>query len=352
MEKSTLRVSRRVFLKGTAAVLATPISTNPVLAAADSQAVTYVSFGGTFQEIEQKYVTVPFAEETGIKVNVVPAPDLAKIKAQQLTGNVEWDVYEVDGPLIASGSKQGFWAQLDLTKFDVGDMIVPPSSDSVPYCAAATGIAWDPEKYGPGKHPTNFTEYFDLTKFPGRRTLRNSPMGTLELALLADGVKPEEMYPLDLDRAFGILSRVKHSIVFTATTPQTVSLLQNGEVDFSYTYSNRVKASCEPGGGKPLAFSADQNIVVGYRMTILKGAPNKANALKLVAYFSRPEVQAREHDRTGLLPASKKAFTLLTPEARKWLPDMNNPHNLIVSDEYWANNLETLVERYKLWMMS
>ncbi|MCV5753666.1 extracellular solute-binding protein, partial [Escherichia coli] len=44
--------------------------------------------------------------------------------------------------------------------------------------------------------PSKLTDLFDLKTFPGRRALQKQPQGNLEWALLADGVKPEEVYSL------------------------------------------------------------------------------------------------------------------------------------------------------------
>lgn len=343
-------LSRRTFLVGTAS-LSIPGIIKSTQAAAKSDSVTFTAYGGSYQDLLIKNVFNPFTKETGIKVNVVPAPELGKIKAQQLTGAVEWDVFLDAGPGVASGSKQGFWETLDRSLFDVEDMIVPPNSDRVTYNFYPAGVTWDPAKYGPGKHPATFAEFIDLKKFPGRRAWNGGPKGVLEGALLADGVAPKDIYPLNLDRAFNVLDRIKSNIVSWVTTPpQMISLLQTGEADFGYTYSNRVKATTEPGGGRPLAFSFEQNIIFPSDLAVIKGAPNKENAMKLVAYFLRPEVQARVENEAGTIPVSKKAATLLTAEARKWQPDMSSPNNLITNSEYWAENNEAVSIRFKEWI--
>ncbi|WGR93426.1 ABC transporter substrate-binding protein [Bradyrhizobium sp. ISRA443] len=344
--------SRRSFLTAAAAVVAPPMVTRPSRAAVKSGSVTFTAYGGSYQQLLEKYVLGPFTEETGIKVNVVPGPELAKVKAQLLTGNVEWDIYTGAGARAAVGSKQGFWEKLDPSLFDVDDLIVPPKSDWVTVDVYAEGIAWDPKKYRPGKHPSNFPEYFDPKTFPGRRALRDAAVYALEPALLGDGVAPKDMYPLDLDRAFKALDRIKSNMVKVATTPQTISLVQTGEVDFSYTYVNRVRATNEPGNATPLAFSFEQNLIYRDAMAVLKNAPNKENAMKLVAYFLRPNVQARFYDHAGDVPVSRRARQMLSPETQKWQFDLNNPNNLIVNDDYWADNLDAAERRFKEWISS
>ena len=62
-------------------------------------------------------------------------------------------------------------------------------------------LAYNTEKTA-GKVPEGWADFFDTTKIPGKRGLwKYSTGGVLEFALMADGVKPADLYPLDLDRA-------------------------------------------------------------------------------------------------------------------------------------------------------
>lgn len=352
MKDAFTTLSRRAFVVGAAAMSAAGVI-RPSRAATSSGSVTFTAYGGTYQDILVRKVFNPFTEETGIKVNVVPAPNLAKIKAQMLTGNVEWDVFLDSGAGVAHGSKEGFWEPLDPAMFNLEDMMVPPSRDRVTYNFYPGGIAWDPAKFAAGKHPATFADFFDLNKFPGRRAFSNRANNVLEVALLADGVAPKDVYPLDLDRAFKVLDRIKPSVVsWVETPPQAISLLQTGETDFGYTYASRVKATNEPGGGKPLAFSFDQNLIFPSDLAVLKGAPNRENALKLIAYILRPEVQVRAESEAGNIPVSKKAMQLLPDAVRKWLPAMDNSKNLVSNSAYWSENLDAVSRRFKEWLLS
>ncbi|WP_163160879.1 ABC transporter substrate-binding protein [Bradyrhizobium uaiense] len=346
-------VSRRSFLACASRAIVAPMVMKTSGAFADSDIVTLTSTGGSYQENVTRTVLTPFTEETGIKVNIVPMPNMAKIKAQLLTGNVEWDVVNLPGTDAQFGSKQGYWEKLDPSMFDLSDLVVPPTRDVVTAQLYAQGIAWDPEKFGPRQHPANFAEFFDIKAFPGRRALRPDGPSTLETALLGDGVAPKDIYPLDVDRAFKVLGRIKPSIAaWPATTTQSISLLQTGEVDFSMTYSNRVKATMERGGGKPMAFSLDQTLIFTDQFVVIKGAPNKANGMKLLAYLVRPEVQARLEEAVGLIPVSMKAGAMLSEAARKWQPNLRDPKNLVISDPYWSDNYEKVQSRFKEWIQT
>lgn len=350
MNKHSMAISRRSVAAGAATLLAAPMVITR-RAKAESPSVTMCNYGGSYQEATVKAVYDPFTKETGIKVNISPAPGLDKIKAMQLTSNVELDVWLGGGQDTAAGSKRDFWERLDPALFDVQDMLLQPKSDYVAFETFLQGVAWDPAKYGQGKHPANYAEFFDLRKFPGRRVVRKLPT-LLEAALLGDGVAPKDIYPLDLDRAFRSFDRIKSSTVWAQTNPQATSLLQTGEGDFGSCYANRVKPTTEPNGGVPLAFSFEQNIIADDCLAVVKGAPNKDNAVKLISYYLRPEVQARLYNLIALTPVSKKAATMLSPETRKWQPEPNNPNNLISSGEYWADNYETVNRRFQEWLMT
>ncbi|WP_439366082.1 extracellular solute-binding protein [Bradyrhizobium sp. DASA03005] len=352
MGKYFTKISRRAVLAGSAALLAAPMVLGGRGGAAKSNSVTICGFGGSFDASIKQEVYDPFANETGVAVNITPYPGLDKIRAMQLTGNVDIDIYLGGGLDTATGSKKGFWEKLDPALFDVQDMVIPPKDDYVSYDMYVQGVAWNPAKYGPGKHPSTFAEFFDVKKFPGRRLLRKNPGAALEAALLADGVAPKDVYPLDLNRAFRVLDRIKSNIVWAQTNPQLISFLQTGEADFGSCYAGRVKLTADPGGGVPLAFSFEQNLINDDCLAIIKGAPNKENASKLIAYILRPEVQARFENLVVCKPVSKKAATMLSPEVNKWLPNPNSPNNLIIDGAYWADNYDAVNPIFQEWLLT
>ncbi|MFK4719166.1 spermidine/putrescine-binding protein [Bradyrhizobium niftali] len=128
--------------------------------------------------------------------------------------------------------------------------------------------------------------------------------------------------------------------------------MQTGELDFTYTYANRVKEAARSGSGNLIAFSFEQNLLSTEKLAIPKGAPNKENAMKFIAYNMRPEVQARLLNVSPTVPNSKKAMSMLDAEARKWMPDMNNPNNVVLDGAYWAENLEKVARRFKEWVLT
>lgn len=345
---------RRKLLQGAGASLLSGAIAAPMIAtsrkASAGSNLVVISWGGNYHRIVEEVYAKPFEEEFGVHVTLVDTPDLAKVKAQLMTNNVEWDVFDATGALTFSGSKNGYWEPLDPALFKSDDLIVPITKDAVPIWAFVGGIGWDNSKFPDGKHPETFSEYFDFEKFPGPRALRTRVSETLEIALLADGVLPDKLYPLDVERAFRSLRRIKPYISnWVEQTPQTVALLQTGQVNFSYTYTFQVANSTN----KSLSFSYNQNLLGFGYLSVLKNAPNRANALKYLQFVLRPDRQAAYANAAiGSVPASRAAVQSLTPDARKWQPNLDSKLNVKLNDMWWADHFDELTLRFKEWLLT
>ena len=99
-----------------------------------------------------------------------------------------------------------------------------------------------------GKAPTSFADFFDTETFPGKRGAYDYVTGGLpEMALIADGVAPEALYPLDTDRAYKKMDTIKDDIVWWDTGAQSVQLTADGEVAMGMSWNGRLIAAHEEG---------------------------------------------------------------------------------------------------------
>lgn len=345
-------LSRRGFLLGSGAALATmsgPLILVPGKAKA-SEKLVLVSWGGQYREAVENVFVKPFTQQTGIPVTISDTPDLAKVKAQVASKAIEWDVFDGVGSMAMSGAKEGLWEPIDKSIVDVSHLKAGVYPETVAFYMAAGGVAWDPKRFLDGKHPTDFRTYFDAKAFPGRRGLRTRVSETLEVALIADGVAPRSLYPLDVDRAFKSLDRIKpHVAKWVEATPQTITLLQANEIDYSYTYASRVKPA--QASGISVQFSFDQTINLLEYLQVVRGAPNKQAAMKFLAFVLRPERLAAFCETLGFIPNSDKASALLSADAKKWQPNMASPNNAIMDDLWWRDNYSELEKRMKEWLL-
>ena len=102
------------------------------------------------------------------------------------------------------------------------------SECAIPVLQYAFTIAYNTDVF-PDDHPTSWADFFNVEKYPGKRGFwRSVTSGIFEAALLADGVPADQLYPLDIDRAFRKLDSIKEHIVFYDTGDQQVQLVASG----------------------------------------------------------------------------------------------------------------------------
>ncbi len=358
--RKTGAFGRRRFLVGTAAAGAAaswPLIITPGKAQT-SQQIVFASYGGSYEEWLRKLFWDPFTAETGIKIIATTgAGDLAKLKAQVATGNVEWDAVEVLPTQVATAAREGLIEPLDYSVINMGDLAFPQAKQEFWMCPYSyTGsIGYHTARHAEGKYPKNWAEFWDVAKFPGRRGLRGRPLDNIEIALLADGVDAKKIYPCDVDRAFKSLAKIKpHVNVWVETAPQTASLLQANELDFSNTYAGRVLSANQ--AGVPLGYATDQLMVFFSTYVIPKGAKNKAAVMRLFNhYMSKPEVLAKYAEAQTYVPTSRKAIELIPADFRKkWVPDPNNPKHLYNDPMWWGEpgRIDELSKRFKEFQLS
>lgn len=345
--KAQTITSRRTVLIGGATVIAAPyILSKPAKAA--EQLILCFS-GGSTQVALEAAIVKPFTAETGIPVTIVNTIDPAKLKAQVDAKATEWDLFDYVGPALMQLGADGYLETIDPEVFKGTTMFDNPSPYMVGYGFYAGSICFDPVRTP--KAPRTFPEFWDVTNFPGRRGLRLRSSETLECALLADGVAPDKIYPMDLDRAFRSLARIKpHIRKWIEQTQQTVDLVTSGELDYSYTYVNRTKAAKEAGISIDQSFQ--QMIIFGSYYCIPKGAPNKSAAMKYLAFALRPDRLADYCQRVSVIPGNLKANAFLSEAARKSLPDPTNPNYAVLNNVWWGENFAKVERRFKEFILS
>jgi putative spermidine/putrescine transport system substrate-binding protein len=343
-------ISRREFLAGGAAILSVGPFFIPSMAKASSR-IVLTSWGGQYRTNVETAFVKPFTKETGIEVIISDTPDFAKAKAQVQSGNVEWDVFDALGPQATAGEKEGMWELIDSSIVDTSNMVLPVSKYVVAWYGWLGGIAWNPKRFPAGKYPVNFKEFWDVQKFPGRRSLRARPQEALEVALVADGVAPRSLYPLDVERAFKSLDRIKpHVPKWAKETQQTLELLRTDEVDFTWTYNTRAVPAKKD--GMPIEFSFEQTVIATNYLTVMKGTRNKAVAMQFINFCMRPDRQVHFAEIHYGIPSKKKSLDMVSAEAKKFFADPTNPNHVVLDDLWWRDNYVKLTERFNEWMLT
>jgi putative spermidine/putrescine transport system substrate-binding protein len=333
--------------------------------AQDQGQVVVSSYGGTYQDALRESMFKPFEKATGIKVVEATGPSLAKTRAMINTGSPEWDVVEMLPGEYLELSKKGMLEKIDYDATDKSvfgdfpkDVVTPFGVGMFVY---AKVISFNTTRYNRQNGPKSWADVWDVKKFPGPRILDagNTSVPPIEYALLADGVPPDKLYPLDLKRAYEVLGRLKPYVVkWTTTAAMQPEALISGEAVIGPSTLGRIQQAKEQGA--PVDYVWNQALTEFDYWTILKGAKNYKNAVKFIEFASRPESQAGLSKLQVLGPLNKGAFDFIPPERAKLLPTYpeHQAQAVQINPEWWAetdasgkSNLEKNSAMWNAWIL-
>ena len=315
------------------------------LARADD--LVFASWGGTTQDAQKAAWADKFTSQSGLNVLQDGPTDYGKIKAMVEAGSTNWDVVDVEGDYAVQAGKTGLLEPLDFTVIDKAKLdprFVTDHSVGSFYYSFVIGCAKDAVK----ECPKTWADLFDTQKFPGKRAFYKwSAPGVIEAALLADGVAPDKLYPLDLDRAFKKLDTIKSDIVWWTSGAQSQQLLASAEAPFGSFWNGRLTALAQTGVN--VETSWDQNITAADALVVPKGAKNKEAAMKFIALATSAEGQKELAVATGYAPTNLDSPALMDDAVRKTLPDAQTASQINADMSYWADHRDAIGERWYAW---
>jgi len=338
--------------------------------AASAAEVTVMSWGGAYTKSQVEAYHKPFTAATGITVNSVDSDNPATpIKAQVEAGNVTVDVADVEFSDAIRLCDEGLLEEIDTSMLPAAPDGTPAAEDfidgALQDCAVAN-IVWSTvfaynSKNNDGT-PTSIADFFDLEKFPGKRGLRKSAKATLEMALMADGVPAAEVYGLmgtaeGIDRAFAKLDTIKSDVVWWEAGAQPPQLLADGEVVMSTAYNGRI-FNAAIAENQPLVVVWDGQILDFDLFVIPKGAPNKEEAMKFIAFATDTQRLADQASYISYGPARKSSGALVgkysdgTTDMAPHMPTAaaNLGNALVNNFEFWVDHDAELNERFNAWL--
>ncbi len=337
---------------------ATPDKPGAAPAAKAPKGITVASFGGAYQASQQKAFFDPFTAATGITVVVDQYNgELAKVKAMVATKNVTWDVVDVEDNAVFRGCEEGFLEPIDPKVFGDASDYLPGAVHEcgIASIAWSTVFAYDAAKI-PKDPPTTLADFFDLKKYPGKRAVRRNPKGTLEQALLADGVAPEKVYatlgaPGGVERALKKLDTIKAQTIWWETGAQPPQLLADGEVLMAQAYNGRIY-NAQMKEKKDFRIVWDGQIYAFDFWAVPKGTPNKAAAIEFIRFALRPDRMAEQTKHIAYAPTRKSAMKLVDPKVLPHLPTApaNFARALRIDPEWWADHFDEVDQRFKAWL--
>jgi len=314
----------------------------------DGVTLTFSSFGGVYQDAQKKAWQEPYTQLTGVQFQNDENSSNATIKAQVEAGQVTWDVVDVGNDFGLDANKD-LLEPLDYSLIPKAEMNadLTLSDWRVPDITYGVVLGYNTDKTA-GKVPAGWADYFDTTKFPGKRGAWDySEGGMFEFALMADGVKPADLYPLDLARATKKLDTIKDDLVFWSSGAESQELIGSGEVAMTMIWNGRAW-SAKNIDHKPVEIQWNQQIVTADYLVVPKGTPNKDAAMKFIAYASCAANNAKPSEYIPYGPTNNNSKP--NPDKVKDLSVSNADENsAYFDDKYLIDNFDAVDAAWQAW---
>ena len=168
----------------------------------------------------------------------------------------------------------------------------------------------------------------------------------LEFALMADGVAPGDLYPLDLPRATAKLDTIKDDIVFWNSGAESQELIGSGEVAMSMIWNGRAW-SAKNIDKKPVETQWNQQIVTADYLVVPKGSPNKDAAMKFIAYTACAANNGKPSEYIPYGPTNTNSQA--NPAMANDLSVSNADNAAYFDDEYLVNNFDEIDAAWQAW---
>ena len=321
------------------------------------QKLRIVNNGGALGDAERGAFYTPFAKVAGVEVVEDNFnQELAKIRTQIDTKNLQWDVVSVTNINEATGCEEGLFEKIDWSKHIDPALLAGAGGAlqcGVPYFLVSGGLAYDAAKIK--DPPKSWAEFWDAKRWPGKRGLLYRAEQTLEIALMADGVEPSKAMavlaaPGGVDRAFKKLEEIKPNVHWWKGGAESMQLLAAGEVSLIYAWNGRVAAAnIADKRDFKMVFEAGHVSGIQY-YTIMKGSPRLKEAIEFIKYALSAPAQAEMTRLINYAPANSQATSLVSEVAKKTLPPPDPKYVSLQGGklyiDFWLQNSDTLLQRF------
>lgn len=339
---------RRAFLRMCAAAGIAPafltLSARGLLAKVNE--IVLSNWGGDSTEVMRDVFALPFTEESGIPVSFDSTPLEGRVKAMVDSGSVIWDVMDLDAFSAIRLGKAGLLRPIDYTV--VSRDTLPGSSFEYGVASYMNSnvLAYDKARF-PDGGPQNWRDFWDVEKFPGKRALYKWAFGTIEAALLADGVPMDQLYPLDVPRALKKIGELKDHLILWDSGAESQQMLRSGDVVMANIWASRAHYLSEETDDR-ITFIWNEGIAFNQTWAVPKDNPAGDAVWQFIASTQIPERQFALLERMGVGPVTNQAIAQLPPALARI--NAGSPENMslqiLLNHEWWADNYDQALAEF------
>lgn len=357
ISSTKLALAAALFTSIGSLAVAEDLLSQDVKAKVTGEVVVHDGSGGATTRARDETIFKHFIAETGASVKSDYNSDMTKFFAAMDSGaTIPWSLVEfpTKGDFLKARDA-GYVQKLDPSIIDFSK-IGEGSHDEYGVDVIRYGIVftYNTEKFKDGDAPTSIADLYDLERFPGKRCLFKYPQfgGVLESALLADGVNKDQLYPLDLDKAFAKLDTIKADILWWSNGDDAIRLLTSGECSMGIAWSGRVYGAVK-NDKAPLAITWENSLYSQAVYAVPVGAPNSDAGQAMIAYWVS-DIEGQKSfvnemtyttDVAGLDESSYGA------DLAPWIVAGENAEKAIEENApYYAKHITEVVDRFNRWV--
>ncbi|MFP5022857.1 extracellular solute-binding protein [Pseudonocardia phyllosphaerae] len=317
-----------------------------------ADSLVFVSYGqGAYQAGQRSAWLDPYQQRTGTTITIDGPSSTAKLKAMVEARKVTWDVVDTDASVAAANCGtllEPIDSSAYADRFPAGSV----SRCGVPAALFGMMFMYDARKYG-NHPPTRLADFFDPRAFPGRRVVYGGDpsVGTLEAALLADGVPADRLYPLDVPRALSVYDRIRPQLTLASTYGDQQQRMAGGQADLALIVSARAYSLLKSGATGWKVVPGIPTPVTWDVLVVPRGSRRPDAARDLIRFASGQEQAAAFADAAGVGPANATAPRPSSPYGREldiWGDDRKG-QRVLSNVNWWAANRERVVRAWSDW---
>jgi len=340
-------IGRREFLAAAGAAGLTVLAPR-IGSAASGQEIVVANWGGPAATAFSTVWGPPSQSKLGARLVIDGSgPTAGKIRAMVDAGNVIWDVCDASvGAALLLGDEN----RLEEIDYGiVGEHVRPEYRYKYAVCNYIFSyiLAFNQSALG-NRRPASWKDFWNVKDFPGKRMLRGSCIGQLECALLADGVPPDKIYPIDLPRALKKIAEIKEHTVFWKTGSQSEDLFRQNEVVMGNMWHNRANLlRVETKGNIDWTWAG--GVIAPAVWLVPKHNPaGKQKAMEFIALSLEPAGQVELFKIIGMGPSNPAASAMIPEELRRYDPAQpeNLSQQILIDDAWYGHNLSEAEAKY------
>ncbi len=336
----------------TLAAAALTIACAPAALARD---LTVASRGGVLLDAQRTVFFKPFTAATAIAVQEETREGgIDELRARK-DGGGGWDVVLLRGDELLAACDEGLLEKLDWGAVGGKEHYLPAaiSDCGVGSAISSTVLAWDRDKFA---GTPSWADFWDVAKYPGKRGLMRAARTNLEIALLADGVAPADVYRTlrtgdGVERAFRKLDQIRPYAVWWQTEQEAGRLLGSGEVLMS-SASNAEVVITSRAEHRNFGMQWAGSLSSIESWGVMRGSPNLRQATQFIYFAGDSAIQARLVTLAPFAGMARGALDGVPAEVvgSVSLAPANQSGALAVDEAFWRDNLDRLNQRFAAWL--